>query len=89
MIDKDFKIYPKKKLIIHNPKGSKIKYSLNDFYSFLQDLFDEPKYMKYDIPISANSKKQYSIINGWEIDTKTLKYLKNGTLRIEKTIILP
>lgn len=83
MINKDFKIYPKKKLIIHNPKGTKNIYSLNEFYTYLQDLFDEPKYMKFEIPILAKNNKQYSLINGWKTDTRTLKFLKNGTLFTE------
>lgn len=94
-------------MIIHNSKGSKKIYSLNAFYSYLQDLFDEPKYMKYEIPIEAKpgsdrhpaksqpkarldsakradpplaEKIQYFLINGWTIDEKSLKYLKDGTL---------
>lgn len=80
MIADDFIIDTTKKLITHNENGSEEIYTLNEFYSFVNDLFDEPKYMPFQIPISANSKNDYSLINGWKIKMKSLKYIKNGKL---------
>ena len=90
MINKDFKIDFKKKKISHNPSGSKTVYSINELYSFIQNIFDEPENMKYEIPIVAKSqpkadpplaeKTEFKLINGWSIDKKSLKYLKGNIL---------
>lgn len=80
MIADDFKINFERKKISYIGKRKKI-YSANELYSFLQDIFDEPKNMKYDIPITAQSKTEYSLINGWTIDEESLKHLKGGSLR--------
>lgn len=68
-----------KKKIIYKGSGKKI-YSVIELYSFLQDTFDEPENMKYKIPIEAKSKTEFSLINGWTIDEKALKHLKEGSL---------
>ena len=88
MISNDFTLNFKKKQISHNPKGSDTVYTLQELYSFIQDIFDEPTYMKYDIPIVANSKKEYTLINGWNITNESLKYLKYGILKLQTTHIL-
>ena len=85
MIAKDFKIDFEKKKISYVGKNKKI-YSAREFYSFLQDTFDEPENMKYDIPIEAKSqpkagpplaeKIDFELINGWTIDKESLKYIK-------------
>ena len=80
MIKDDFLIDFDRLRIYHNPKGNHKIYTINDLYSYLQDVFDEPENMKYDIPIIANSKTSYSLINGWTIDPDSLKFLK-GTLK--------
>ena len=76
MIAKDFKIDLKNKRIYHNPTGSKKIYAARELYSFLQDTFDEPDKMRYEVPIIAKSKTEFSLVNGWSIDEKDLKYLK-------------
>ncbi len=83
MIEKDFLIDTKKKKITHNPKGTKKIYTLNELYSYLQDLFDEADKMEYEIPILADSEKKYMLINDWSINKTSLKYLKDGTLLTE------
>lgn len=80
MIKNDFKIDFEHKRIYYNPEGSGTVYTVNEFYSFLQDTFDEPENMKYDIPIEAKSKTEFSLINGWIIDEEGRKFLKGGTL---------
>lgn len=88
MISNDFILDFKKKQISHNQQGSETVYTLQELYSFIQDIFDEPKYMKYDIPIVANSKKEYTLINSWTITKDSLNYLKSGVLRLQTTHIL-
>ncbi len=80
MISKDFKIDFKKKKIYHNPHGSDKIYSLNTFYSYLQNVFDEPEFMEYEIPIEALSKTKYLLINNWKVDKKSRQFLKGGSL---------
>ncbi len=81
MISQDFKIDFINEKISYNPKGSGTVYSVNELYSYLQDIFDEPGNMKYEIPIEAKSKTEYFLINGWTIDEESRKFLKEGTLR--------
>ncbi len=81
MIADDFKIDFENKRIFYNPKDSGTLYSVNELYSYLQDIFDELENMKYEIPIKAKSKTKYFLINGWTIDEESRKFLKEGTLR--------
>jgi len=81
MIEKDFKIDFKNKKISLRPKGNEEDYQVKELYSYLQDIFDEPGNMKYDIPIEAKSKNEFVLVNGWTIDEKALKHLKGGTLK--------
>ena len=80
MIKDDFIIDFEKKNIIYNLKGSKRKYHLNEFYSFVQDLFDNPENLIYEIPIKAISKEKFVLINGWAIDEECLEHLQGGSL---------
>jgi len=79
MIANDFKIDFEKKKISYIGKDGTI-YSAIELYSFLQDTFDEPENMMYEIPIKAQSSTQYLLINGWTIDEQARKYLKEGIL---------
>lgn len=81
MITKDFKIDFANKIISYNPEGSGAVYTVNELYSYLQDTFDEPANMRYDIPIQAKSKTKYFLINGWTIDEEAMNHLKGGSLR--------
>ncbi|MBA4386257.1 MAG: hypothetical protein C0410_16105 [Anaerolinea sp.] len=81
MIKDDFKIDFEKKEISYIGKNKKV-YSVKELYLLLQDTFDEPENMKYDIPIEAKSKTKYFLINGWTMDKKSLRYLKEGTITI-------
>lgn len=84
MISNDFIINTTSKKISHNPKGSKKIYSYQDLYTYIQDLFDEPAYMKFEMPIAADTKNIFRLTNGWHIDKKSLKYLNEGTLILDK-----
>jgi len=76
MIGDDFKIDFESKKIYHIKRGVGKIYTANELYSYLQDVFDEPDKMEYEIPIKALSSTQYSLINGWTIDKESLKYIK-------------
>jgi len=83
MIEIDFEIDFKKRLISYNPQGSRKVYSINEFYSFLQETFAKPQNMNYEIPIEAGSKTKYSLAGGWTMGEKALKHLKGGNLVLE------
>jgi len=80
MIADDFKIDFENKRIFYNPSGSGLKYKTVELYSYLQDVFDNPENMKYDIPIQAESKIKFFLINGWTIDDESIKHLKEGVI---------
>ncbi len=80
MISDDFKIDFENKRIFYNPSGSGSKYKAVELYSYLQDVFDDSENMTYDIPIRAESKTKFFLINGWTIDDESMKYLKEGTI---------
>lgn len=80
MIAKDFKIDFINKRISYNPKGSGAVYTVNELYSYLQTLFARRENMRYEIPIEAKSKTECFLINGWTINKKAMKHLKEGSL---------
>jgi hypothetical protein len=84
MIKNDFEINPEKKIIKYISKGSKKTYSVKELYSYIMDVFDEPEYMRFDLPIEALSKTKFKLINGWSIDKEAKKQLK-GNLVTGKT----
>jgi hypothetical protein len=55
-------------------------YSMNELYVFLQDFFDEPDRMDDDIPLSAQTPTEYTMLNTWFIDDDTIKSLFGGSL---------
>lgn len=81
MIANDFIVDANKLQILYNPSGSKKKYSVQEFYFFLQDFFDEPASMHLKIPIFAESNEVYSLINGWTIDKEGMRHLSGGILK--------
>ena len=56
-------------------------YTMNELYSFLQDLFDEPDQMDDPIPMSAQTPTQYTILYPWFIDDNSVKALYGGSLQ--------
>lgn len=82
MIADDFKIDFENKKIFYNTSGSGSKYRAVELYSYLQDVFDDPENMKYDIPIRAESKIKIFLINGWTIDKESMEHLKEGTIEV-------
>lgn len=54
--------------------------TLNELYSALQDLFDEPAQMDDLVPIRADTPDIYRMINQWFIDDDTVEHLTAGAL---------
>ena len=54
--------------------------TLNELYSALQDLFDEPAQMDDLVPILASTPDIYSVIAQWFIDDETVEHLTGGSL---------
>ena len=82
MITKDFKIDFINKKISYNPQGSGAIYTVNELYTYLQELFARRENMRFEIPIEAKSKSEYFLVNGWTIDRQARKHLKGGKLEI-------
>lgn len=78
MIKNDFIINPENKIIRFKSGGSKKTYPIKEFYTYLMDIFDDPKYMRYDVPIEAISKTEFKLINGWSIDEQAKKHLRGN-----------
>jgi len=62
-----------------HPKADML--SVNALYSFLQDTFDELDQMDNPVPMSAQTPTDYTLINGWFIDEKTIQTLKGGAIQ--------
>src|SRR3989344_6178700 len=59
----------------------KTVWTVNALYSFLQGEFDELNNLDENMPISAQTPTEYTMINGWFIDEVSIKYLKGGALQ--------
>lgn len=80
-ISDDFTITPATKKIAHT-SGTTV-YTVNAFYSWLMDTFDELSYMSYDVPMSAQTPTAYSMINGWTFNADSdTQYLKTGAITV-------
>jgi hypothetical protein len=64
------------KIITILPKKTKLKISAQELYSHLMNLFDDPENMKYDIPVVAKSKTELELVNGWQLNETSRKFLK-------------
>lgn len=60
--------------------GADTVYSVNDLYSYLQDVFDDLDQMDDYVPMSAQTPTAYTLINGWFIDDDSIKYLDGGAI---------
>lgn len=56
-------------------------FSVNALYSYLQDTFDELGQMDDQVPMSAQTPTEYSLINQWFIDEVSIKYLNGGAIK--------
>jgi len=60
--------------------GTGARYSVNELYSWLMDLFDNPEYMDDPVPMSARTPTDYQLINQWYITQESFKYLYGGAI---------
>lgn len=77
-IGNDFSVDYSHKVIKH-ASGTTV-YTMNEFYSFVSSLFDEQTNLTQDVPISAQTPTDYTLINGWFIPDDTFRYLKGGSI---------
>ncbi len=76
------------KRIYHNPadpSASSDVYSVNQLYSWLQDVFDDLDQMDDYIPMTAQTPTAYTLVNGWFIDDDSTNYLDGGAITQENT----
>ncbi len=71
-IQDDFTLDYALKTITHTA-GTTI-YSVNALYSWLMDLFDDAAQMDDDVPMSAQTPVEYSLINGWSIPDTSYQF---------------
>ncbi|MHA2046919.1 MAG: hypothetical protein ACW99G_19180 [Candidatus Thorarchaeota archaeon] len=55
-------------------------YTVRNLYTWLQDTFDELNQMDDDVPMSAQTPTEFTMINGWFIDDDSTQYLKGGAI---------
>jgi hypothetical protein len=69
--------FTNKKIYVHSRR------TVNEVYSGLQDLFDQPELLQYPIPMSAQTPEEYSMINGWNFaDDASKQNLSEGGWRV-------
>lgn len=68
------------KSIYRSASPSSTVYTMNQLYSYLQDTFDELAQMDDDVPMSAQTPTEYSLINEWHIRLELIPFLKGGGL---------
>lgn len=56
-------------------------YTMNEYYSWLQDTFDEPNQMDDPVPMSAQTPTQYTMLYPWFVDNESVKALYGGSLQ--------
>ena len=56
-------------------------HTVNAFYSYLMDVFDELGQMDDAVPMSAQTPTSYTMINGWVIQEELTHYLYGGAIQ--------
>ena len=68
---------------IHHTSGTTV-YTVNALYSWLQDTFDELVQMDDEVPMTAQTPTEYTMVNGWWLDigddSNAHKYLRGGAI---------
>jgi hypothetical protein len=77
-IGDDWTINTTAKTITHS--SGTTTYSSLAMYTWLMDTFDELDYMDDDVPMSAQTPTEFSLINGWSIPDASYRYLKGGAI---------
>jgi hypothetical protein len=78
-IQEDFLVNSYTKLFKHT-SGTTV-YTANAIYSYLQDMFDEIGNTVIDVPMSAQTPTEYTLINGWFIPEDSFKYIRGGAIK--------
>jgi len=78
----DFTVYYKsennQKRIVYTGAGT--TYTVRQLYSALQDLFDELNQMDDQVPMTAQTPTEFTLVNGWFIDDVSTQYLYGGAI---------
>lgn len=78
----DFTIdYVNKRIRRADSPGSTDVYIVNDLYSYLQNTFDELDQMDDDVPMSAQTPTEYTLINGWILLEECIPFFKQGAIQ--------
>ena len=81
-IDADFTIdYVNKRIRRADSPGSTDVYLVNDLYSWLQNVFDDLDQMDDDVPMSAQTPTEYTLVNGWIVLEECIPFLKQGAIQ--------
>ncbi len=56
-------------------------YTVNELYTFLQDTFDEPNFLQYPIPMTAQTPTQYTLVNRWFVPSLSTQALYGGSIQ--------
>lgn len=65
---------------VYHDNGTAV-YTVNQLYTMLMDAFDEIAAMDDEVPMSAQTPTEYTMINGWFIDDESVKFLKSGAIK--------
>ncbi|MEK7185503.1 MAG: hypothetical protein AAB726_02675, partial [Patescibacteria group bacterium] len=77
----DFTINTTTKTIKHT--ADSVVYTVNEFYTWLMDYFDDETTVDDTVPISAQTPTEYTLTNGWFMDNLSFKYLSGGALQTD------
>lgn len=75
----DFAVDYINKIVSHD-SGTTV-YTVNAFYSWLMDDFDELGQMDDDVPMSAQTPTSYTMINGWYLQNTATQFLEGGAIQ--------
>ena len=65
-------------------KGAGQRYTGQEFYSWLMDVYDDQANVDDPVPIRASTPTDYTLINSWFMDYESFKYLYYGSVGTEK-----
>lgn len=66
--------------IVYHDSGTTV-YTVNAFYSWLMDDFDELGQMDDDVPMSAQTPTSYTMTNGWYLQEVATQFLEGGAIQ--------
>jgi hypothetical protein len=80
-IGSDFTLDYVNKKISHT--SGTTRYTVNELYSWLMDVFDDPTQMDDTIPMEASTPTEYSLVNSWVFNADSdLSFLYGGSISI-------